>query len=81
MDKKIKVRKSLVPTQKEKNLFFTAAAVGLCAGLFGNLLASVVYEALNVKEHPVIWLIIFAVIFFGITISFYKKIKPVYYMG
>jgi hypothetical protein len=49
--------------------------------LFGNLLASVVYEALNVKEHPVIWLIIFAVIFFGITISFYKKIKPVYYMG
>ena len=77
-----KINRRLMPTQKEKNLFFTAATVGLVGGLLGNLFISAGFDLLNsyeiTRESRWFVFIVSGIVFFGIAIWFMKKIKPIY---
>ncbi len=82
---KKKIDKKLMPNQKEKNIFFAGLGAGMAGGLVGNLLISSFFELANkggfgnppTKNELCSIFIISLIMFFGIAIWLYKKIKPV----
>jgi len=72
---------NLIPSQKEKNIFFAGAMVGLAGGVIGKLFISSLFELIeysNISPYINLFLLIVSgLVFLGIIIWFGKKIKPV----
>lgn len=80
--KKQKVNKKLMPTQKEKNIFFAGVGVGLVTGLIGNLFISACFYLINYYNVPIetMWFLfaLSGLVILIIMLLFFKKIKSVY---
>ncbi len=76
-----KVNKHLIPTQKEKNIFFANASVGIAGSLLAGLAGASFYDIVTLVNPSISWRISYSLMFviatIGLMFFFSSKIKKI----